>query len=117
MSSEEIVGTSASGQASAEPASRGAHLLAGTKPLAEQLRSALEVRALIDQALGVLMGLTEQTEAEALDRLHALSRTRQQALAVVAAGIVEGATHSIRAGHLIGEAPRSTTSTPTDESG
>jgi hypothetical protein len=117
MSSEEIVGTSPSGQASAEPASRGAHLLAGTKPLAEQLRSALEVRALIDQALGVLMGMTEQTEAEALDRLHALSRAREQALAVVAAGIVEEATHSIRAARLVGEAPRLRTSTPTDESG
>jgi hypothetical protein len=36
---------------------------------------------------------------------------------VVAAGIVEGAAHSIRAGQLAGEAPRLRTSTPTDESG
>lgn len=94
MSSEETLGA-----AGFVPivAGRGAvsvqsdHLLAEAKRLAEQLQSALESRAVTHQAIGITMSRSGGTEAEALERLRALSQTRHQRLAVIAREIVDGA--------------------------
>lgn len=94
MSSEETTGAAEIGHV---VVGRGvvliqdAPLLAAVQRLAELLPSALETRAVIDQATGITMSRTGGTEAEALDRLRALSQTRHQTLAVVARGVVEEA--------------------------
>lgn len=59
--------------------------------LAERLQSALATRAIIDQAIGVTMSRSGDTEVEALDRLLALSQTQHQNVAEIARAIVDGA--------------------------
>jgi len=95
MSSEESPGAGEGGQIVAGRAVvsvQGAYVLVHAQRLAEQLHSALETRAVIDQAIGVTMSLSGGTEAEALDQLRAVSQTRHQPLAVIARGIVDAAS-------------------------
>ncbi len=58
--------------------------------LSEQLRSALDSRAVIDQAKGILMALHGLTADEAFARLAAVSRNSNVKLREVAARLVEG---------------------------
>jgi len=77
---------------------QGDYLLIEAQRLAEQLHLALEMRAVIDQAIGITMSRSGATEAEALDQLQAIGRAEHQKLAVIARGIVVGVTAGCTSG-------------------
>jgi GAF domain-containing protein len=88
------------GQIFAAPAAiavQNAHVLAQTRRLANQLQSALEVRGVIDRAVGILMSRSGSTEHEALERLRSLSQHEHRKLAEVARQIVDEAVARARA--------------------
>jgi GAF domain-containing protein len=88
------------GQVFATPAAiavHNAHVLAQTRRLASQLQSALELRGIIDRAVGILMSRSGSTEQEALDRLRSLSQREHRKLAEVARRIVDEAVARARA--------------------
>jgi GAF domain-containing protein len=88
------------GQIFAGPAAiavQNAHVLAQTRRLANQLQSALEVRGVIDRAVGILMSRSGSTEHEALERLRSLSQHEHRKLAEVARQIVDEAVARARA--------------------
>ena len=88
------------GQIFATPAAiavHNAHVLAQTRRLANQLQSALEVRGIIDRAVGILMSRSGSTEHEALERLRSLSQREHRKLADVARRIVDEAVARARA--------------------
>jgi len=88
------------GQIFAAPAAiavQNAHVLARTRRLANQLQSALEVRGVIDRAVGILMSRSGSTEHEALERLRSLSQHEHRKLAEVARQIVDEAVARARA--------------------
>jgi GAF domain-containing protein len=88
------------GQVFAAPAAiavHNAHVLAQTRRLANQLQSALELRGIIDQAIGILMSRSGSTEYEALERLRSLSQHEHRKLAEVARRIVDEAVARARA--------------------
>jgi putative methionine-R-sulfoxide reductase with GAF domain len=68
---------------------RNAAVLAHANRLAEQLQLALESRAVIDQAIGVLMGSRGCSADEALAALRSESQSRHQKLNVVAQTVVD----------------------------
>ena len=74
-----------------------AHVLAQTRRLANQLRTALEIRGVIDRAVGILMSRSGTTEHEALERLRSLSQHEHRKLAEVARQIVDEAVARARA--------------------
>jgi GAF domain-containing protein len=74
-----------------------AHVLAQTRRLADKLQSALEVRGVIDRAVGIVMSRSGSTEHEALERLRSLSQHEHRKLAEVARQIVEEAVARARA--------------------
>ena len=79
--------------------SLNAQVLAQTQWVIAWLQSALEARAVIDRAIGILMSRTGGTEGEAMARLRALSQTENQQLKIVAGQIVEEAVRRAEAGH------------------
>jgi transcriptional regulator with GAF, ATPase, and Fis domain len=88
------------GQIFAAPAAiavHNAHVLAQTRRLANQLERALEVRGVIDRAVGILMSRSGITEHEALERLRSLSQHEHRKLAEVARQIVDEAVARARA--------------------
>jgi GAF domain-containing protein len=88
------------GQIFAAPAAiavHNAHVLAQTRRLANQLQSALELRGVIDRAVGILMSRSGITEHEALERLRSLSQHEHRKLAEVARHIVDEAVARARA--------------------
>jgi GAF domain-containing protein len=88
------------GQVFAAPAAiavQNAHVLAQTRRLANRLQSALEIRGVIDRAVGILMSRSGGTEHEALERLRALSQHEHRKLAEVARQIVDEAVARARA--------------------
>jgi GAF domain-containing protein len=88
------------GQIFAAPAAiavHNAHVLAQTKRLANQLQSALEIRGVIDRAVGIVMSRSGITEHEALERLRSLSQHEHRKLAEVARQIVDEAVARARA--------------------
>ena len=88
------------GQIFAAPAAiavHNAHVLAQTRRLANQLQSALEIRGVIDRAVGIVMSRSGITEHEALDRLRSLSQQEHRKLAEVARQIVDEAVARARA--------------------
>src|SRR4029453_2976187 len=88
------------GQIFAAPAAiavHNAHVLAQTQRLANQLQSALEIRGVIDRAVGNVMSRSGITEHEALERLRALSQHEHRKLAEVARQIVDEAVARARA--------------------
>jgi GAF domain-containing protein len=88
------------GQIFAAPAAiavHNAHVLAQTRRLADKLQSALEVRGVIDRAVGIMMSRSGSTEHEALERLRSLSQHEHRKLAEVARQIVEEAVARARA--------------------
>ena len=76
---------------------QNAHVLAQTQRLTARLEAALETRGVIDRAVGILMSRSGSTEAEALERLRALSQHEHQKLATVARQIVDEAVRRARA--------------------
>jgi GAF domain-containing protein len=88
------------GQIFAAPAAiavHNAHVLAQTRRLANKLQSALEVRGVIDRAVGIVMSRSGSTEHEALERLRSLSQHEHRKLAEVARQIVNEAAARARA--------------------
>jgi transcriptional regulator with GAF, ATPase, and Fis domain len=88
------------GQIFAAPAAiavHNAHVLAQTRRLADKLQSALEVRGVIDRAVGIMMSRSGSTEHEALERLRSLSQHEHRKLADVASQVVEEAVARARA--------------------
>ena len=88
------------GQIFAVPAAiavQNAHVLAQTRRLANQLQSALEIRGVIDRAIGILMSRTGSTEHEAIERLRSMSQHEHRKLAEVASQIVDEAVARARA--------------------
>jgi GAF domain-containing protein len=78
---------------------QNAQALAQTQRLAARLQSALETRAVIDRAVGIIMSRTGGTEDEALTRLRTLSQHEHHKLVVVAGQIIDEAVRRARARH------------------
>lgn len=96
------------GQIFAAPAAiavHNAHVLAQTRRLANKLQSALEVRGVIDRAVGIVMSRSGSTEHEALERLRSLSQHEHRKLAEVARQIVEEAVARARARNRRSQGP------------
>jgi GAF domain-containing protein len=78
---------------------RNAQVLEQARRLTEQLQAALTSRAVIDQALGIVMSRTGGTEADAFASLRRRSQDTNVKLNVIARGIVDEAVHRARARH------------------
>jgi transcriptional regulator with GAF, ATPase, and Fis domain len=79
---------------------QNAQVLAQTRRLAERLQSALEERAVIDRAVGIMMSRSGGTADEAWARLRAVSQHEHQKIVDVARQIVDEAVRRARArGH------------------
>jgi GAF domain-containing protein len=78
---------------------QNAQVLAQTKRLAHQLQAALTSRAVIDQALGILMSRTGSTAEQAFDRLRDRSQSDNVKLRDVAQRVVDEAVRRARARH------------------
>ena len=78
---------------------QNAQVLAQTQRVAAQLKSALETRAVVDRAVGIMMSRSGGTEHEALERLRAMSQHEHQKLALVARQIVDEAVRRAEARH------------------
>jgi GAF domain-containing protein len=88
------------GELFARPAAVSVHnaqVLARSQRLAEQLGAALTSRAVIDQALGVVMSRTGATAEEAFDRLRSMSQSQHVKVAEIARVLVDEAVHRARA--------------------
>jgi len=81
----------------AASAVQNAQILAQTQRLAMSLQSALTTRAVIDQAVGVLISRNGITAGEALTELRRRSQAEHRPVSAVAAEIVEGAVRRARA--------------------
>lgn len=86
--------------APAAVAVRNAQVLAQAQRTVDQLRTALTSRAVIDQAIGIVMSRSGGTAAEALRSLRAISQREQQKLSAVAEQIVSESVRRARARHL-----------------
>ena len=67
-----------------------AQLYATTATLARQMQEAMESRAVIEQAKGVITGQNRCSEQEAFDRLVRASQSRNRKLRDIAAAVVQG---------------------------
>jgi GAF domain-containing protein len=88
------------GEVFAAPAAiavQNAQVLARTQRLVARLTSALETRGVIDRAVGIMMSRSGGTEAEALERLRALSQHEHHKLAALARQIVDEAVRRAEA--------------------
>jgi GAF domain-containing protein len=96
------------GELFARPAAvsvHNAHVLAQSQRLASQLGEALTSRAVIDQAIGVLMSRTGARPAEAFDRLREMSQSQHVKVVEVSRVLVDEAVRRARARHPAGDAP------------
>jgi GAF domain-containing protein len=78
---------------------RNAQVLAQTKRVAIQLQAALTNRAVIDQALGILMSRSGSTAEEAFAKLTSMSQAENRKVSVVAQHLVEESVRRARARH------------------
>jgi transcriptional regulator with GAF, ATPase, and Fis domain len=78
---------------------QNAQVLAQAKRLATQLQNALSSRAVIDQAIGIMMSRSGCGADEAFSRLRALSQTQHQKLNWVAQSVVDQAVRRARSRH------------------
>lgn len=85
--------------APAAVAVRNAQVLEQARRLTEQLQTALSSRAVIDQALGILMSRRGGTAAEAFESLRWMSQHNNVRLNAVAQDIVDEAVRRARARH------------------
>jgi GAF domain-containing protein len=79
---------------------QNAQVLAQAKRVAVQLHAALTHRAVIDQALGILMSRAGCSAEEAFDRLRRMSQTENSKLHDIAEKIVADAIRRARARHI-----------------
>ncbi|WP_327064388.1 GAF and ANTAR domain-containing protein [Kitasatospora sp. NBC_01302] len=79
-----------------------AQALAQAKRLAVQLQSALTHRAVIDQALGILMSRSGCTPAEAFDKLRVMSQSQNLKASAVAQQLLDEAVARAQARHSTG---------------
>jgi AmiR/NasT family two-component response regulator len=70
---------------------QNAQVLAQARRLAVQLQAALTSRAVIDQALGIVMSRSGCGAAEAFDRLRAVSEADKRKISLVARDVVDEA--------------------------
>lgn len=87
------------GELFARPAAVSVHnaqVLTQTQRLAEQLEQALTHRAVIDQALGVLMSRSGATAEEAFDKLRVMSQTQHVKVAEVSRVLLDEAVRRAR---------------------
>ena len=82
-----------------------AQVLAQAKRLASNLQAALINRAVIDQALGIIMSRTGTTAAEAFDRRRTRSQAEHTKVSVVAQSVVDAAVRRARARRSSDEDP------------
>jgi GAF domain-containing protein len=80
-----------------------AHLYDATATLAQQLQTAMESRAVIEQAKGVIMAARRCTADEAFSILRRLSQDSNRKLRDVAASIVQQAAGGVGTHHTRGE--------------
>ena len=80
---------------------QNAQILAQTQRLAAYLQAALTNRAVIDQAIGIVMSRSGITAEQAFDRLRTISQRDHVKVAEVAAGVVESAVRRVRERHKI----------------
>ena len=85
---------------SAAVAVHNARLLAHARRLASELRSAMTTRAVIDQAIGIVISRSGGTAAEAFAALRTMSQNEHTKLAVVAQRLVDEAARRARARHV-----------------
>jgi len=88
------------GELFAQPAAVSVHnaqILAESQRLAEQLGAALTNRAVIDQALGVIMSRTGASAEEAFDRLRRMSQSQHLKVAEVSRVLMDEAVRRARA--------------------
>lgn len=78
-------------------AAQNAHVVAEALRTAARLEAGREDRALVDQAVGIMIARTGGTPAEALERLRALSHHEHARMPVLARTIVEEAVRRSRA--------------------
>ena len=78
---------------------QNAQILAQTQRLARNLQAALTNRAVIDQAIGILISRSGITSDEAFTRLRTTSQSGHLTVAAVATRIVEEAAHRARNRH------------------
>jgi hypothetical protein len=78
---------------------QNAQVLAQALSLAAQLEKALSSRAVIDQAIGVLVARSGYTPAQAFARLRAMSQQENRKLSVLAQTMVDQAANRARAQH------------------
>lgn len=78
---------------------RNAQILDHARGLAEQLQTALMSRAVIDQAVGILMSRRGATSAETLASLKRKSQSGNVKLNILAQQLVDEAVHRARARH------------------
>jgi GAF domain-containing protein len=83
--------------APAAVAVHNAQLLAGARERTEALQRALQSRAVIDQAIGIIRSRSGGTAQEAFDRLKQFSQVENVKLAVVAERLVDEAVRRARA--------------------
>jgi AmiR/NasT family two-component response regulator len=74
-----------------------AQLLAGARERTTQLQNALETRAVIDQAIGIVRSRSGVSADEAFDRLKRMSQDENVKLHLVAEALVEEAARRARA--------------------
>ena len=79
---------------------QNAQALAQARRLATQLQAALTSRAVIDQAVGILMSRTGCTAGEAFDKLRVISQTENRKSSAVAQSILDEAVRRARARHV-----------------
>jgi len=94
------------GELFAQPAAvtvHNAQVLAQSQRLADQLREALTSRAVIDQAMGILMSRTGANAEEAFDRLRAISQSQHVKVAEVSRALVDEAVRRARARQAPGD--------------
>jgi len=78
---------------------QNAQVLSQAQRLATQLQAALSSRAVIDQALGILMSRSGCSDDEAFDKLRAMSQSENRKLVAVAQHVVDEAVRRARARH------------------
>lgn len=96
------------GELFARPAAVSVHnaqILAQSQQVATQLGNALTNRAVIDQALGIIMSRTGASPEEAFDRLRAMSQAQHVKVAEVSRVLVEEAVRRARARNPAGAQP------------
>lgn len=79
---------------------QNAQVLEQTRRLATHLQTALTNRAVIDQAIGILMSRTGCTPDEAIARLKAMSQADNRKLSVMAQQVLDEAVRRARARHI-----------------